>query len=372
MIRIKEVKTAGELKKFIDFQYSLYSKNKYWVPPLRFEEMNILRPDKNPAFEFCDAKYWMAYNDNRAVGRVAGIINRKYNEVWGEKSARFGWIDFIDDENVSKALLETVESWAGKKGMTSVHGPLGFCGMDKEGALIEGFEEMGTISTLYNHSYYGSHFEKLGYKNDIDWVEYELKVPDVIPEKVDRLSDVVLKRSKLRIAEYKKAKELLSYGRELFELINDAYKDLAGAIPLSERQIQAYIKQYFSFVNTEYVKIILDENNKIAAFGIAIPSLTEAFRKTGGRLFPFGFIHILRAIRKNNRLDLLLVAVRPDLQSKGINAILMNEINKACLRNGIDKVESGSELEDNLKVQAFWKHYESRQHKRRRCYVRDI
>jgi len=372
MIRIREIKTKRELNKFVDFQYKLYANNKYWVPPLRYEEINTLRQDKNPAYEFCEAKYWIAYSKNKIVGRIAGIINHKYNEIWGEKSARFGWIDFIDDENVSKALLEAVEMWAAQKGMTSVHGPMGFCGMDKEGALVEGFEEMSTISTLYNFSYYSRHFEKLGYEKDIDWVEYELKVPDVIPEKVDRISDVVLKRSKLRIADFKKAKELLPYGKALFELINDAYKDLAGAIPLSEKQIQVYIKQYFSFVSTEYIKIILDENNNMAAFGIAMPSLTEAFRKAGGRLFPFGFIHILKAIKKNDRLDLYLVAVRPDLQSKGINAILMNEINKACLRNGIVMVESGSELEDNLKVQAFWKHYESRQHKRRRCYVKNL
>lgn len=372
MIKIVEVKTVGELKKFVDFPYKLYSKDKYWVPPLRYDEMNILRWDKNPAFEFCEAKYWLAYRNNEIVGRIAGIINYRYNEIWRQKSAKFGWVDFIDNEDVSGALLETVEAWAKGKGMTSVHGPLSFCGMDKEGTLVEGFDELGTISTLYNFPYYKDHFEKFGYEKDIDWVEFELMVPKDIPEKVDRIGEVVLKRSKLRIADIKRVKDLLPYGKELFALINETYKDLEGAVPMTERQIDAYIKQYFSYVTTEYIKIILDQDNKIAAFGIAMPSLSRAFQKSGGRLFPFGFIHILKAIKENNCLDLYLVAVRPDLQNKGINAILMTEVNKACIRNGIVKVESGAELEDNIKIQAFWKHYDSRQHKRRRSYVKKI
>lgn len=372
MLNIVEVKTVRDLKKFVGFPYKLYAKDKYWVPPLRYDEMSILRWDRNPAFEFCEARYWLAYRNNEIVGRVAGIINYRYNEIWGEKSAKFGWIDFINDEEVSGALLKTVETWAKDKGMTSVHGPLSFCGMDKEGALVEGFDELSTISTLYNFPYYKDHYEKSGYEKDIDWVEYELQVPKDIPEKVDRIGEVVLKRSKLRIADIKKTKDLLPYGKELFALLNDAYKDLEGAVPMTDRQIDAYIKQYFSYVSTEYIKIILDQDNKIAAFGIAMPSLSRAFQKAAGRLVPFGFIHILKAIKKNDSLDLYLVAVRPDLQNKGINAILMTEVNKACIKNGIVKVESGSELEDNLKIQAFWKHYDSRQHKRRRSYAKKI
>jgi len=372
MIKILEVKTIRELRKFVGFPYKLYSKDTHWVPPLRSDEMNILRWDRNPAFEFCEARYWLAYRNNDIVGRVAGIINHKYNEIWKQKSAKFGWIDFIDDEEVSGALLETVESWAKGKGMTSVRGPLSFCGMDKEGTLVEGFEELSTISTLYNFPYYKDHFEKSGYIKDTDWVEYELMVPQDIPEKVDRISEVVLKRSKLRIADIKRNRDLLPYGKELFTLVNETYKDLEGAVPMTERQIDTYIKQYFSYVSTEYIKIILDQDNKIAAFGLAMPSLSKAFQKAGGRLFPFGFVHILKAIKKNDSLDLYLVAVRPDLQNKGINAILMTEVNKSCIKNGIVKVESGAELEDNFKVQAFWKHYDSRQHKRRRSFVKNI
>ena len=372
MLKIVEVDTTAGLRKFVDFQFKLYAGNKFWVPPLRTDEMNTLRRDRNPAFDFCEAKYWLACRDNKIVGRVAGIINNRYNEIWDKKTAKFGWIDFIDDAEVSGALLDKVEEWAKEKGMTTVCGPLSFCGMDREGTLVEGFEELGTISTLYNLPYYMKHFEKLGYVKDTDWVEYDLKVPQEIPEKVDRIGEVVLKRSKLRIVETKTVKELVPYGKELFELLNEAYKDLEGAVPLTEKQIEMYIKQYFSYVTTEYIKIILDENDRIAAFGIAMPSLSKAFQKAKGRLFPLGFIHILRAIKKNDSLDLYLVAVRPELQNKGINAILMTEVNKACIRNGIVRVESGGELEDNLKVQTFWKHYEARQHKRRRSYVKSI
>jgi GNAT superfamily N-acetyltransferase len=369
---ITEVKTVQQLKKFIHFPYKLYAGNKFWVPPLISDQMNILMRDRNPAFEFCEAVYWLAYNGNKIVGRIAGIINHRYNEIWGRKMAKFGWMDFIDDEEVSGALLKTVEAWAREKGMDCLCGPLSFCGMDPEGVLIEGFEELSTISTQYNYPYYMKHFERLGYRKETDWVEFDLKVPQEIPEKVDRLGEVVLKRSKLRIAETKKAKDLLPYGKELFALINETYKDLEGAVPMTDRQIDVYIKQYFSYISTEYIKIILDENNKIAAFGIGMPSLSKAFQKARGRLFPFGFLHILRAIKKNDCVDLYLVAVRPDLQNKGINAILMTEVNKACIRNGIDRVESGGELEENTKVQAFWKHYDARQHKRRRSYIKDL
>jgi GNAT superfamily N-acetyltransferase len=372
MLEIVEVTTVPGLKKFVDFQYGLYSGNPFFIPPLRSDEMNTLRWDKNPAFDFCEAKYWLACRGNKVVGRVAGIINRRYNQIWGRKTAKFGWIDFIDDGEVARALLETVEAWAKSKGMELVCGPLSFCGMDREGTLVEGFEELGTISTLYNFPYYKDHFEKLGYGKDTDWVEYSLKVPREIPEKVDRLGEVVMKRSKLRLVEAKTAKELLPYGKELFDLLNEAYKDLEGAVPLTDKQVDMYVKQYFTYINAEYVKIILDEKNKIAAFGIGMPSLSKAFQKARGRLFPFGFVHILRAIKKNDSLDLYLVAVRPDLQNKGVNAVLMTEMNRSCIRNGIVRVESGGELEDNAKVQAFWKHYDARQHKRRRSFVKEL
>lgn len=372
MLEIKEVKTKGDMKKFIKFPHSLYSKNPYWVPPLILDEMNTLKKDKNPAFEYCESRYWLVYKDGRIAGRIAGIINRKFIEKWGRKNARFSWVDFIDDEEVSGLLFKTVEEWAKSKGMESIHGPLGFCDMDREGMLIEGFEEMSMLITNYNYPYYPEHLEKNGFLKDIDWVEYEVKVPECIPERVARINDAVLKRLNMKILDARKPKDLVPYIKGIFELVNESYKELYGVVPLTDRQIEAYTKQYFAFINVDYVRIILDESNKVAAFGIAMPSLSKAMRKSGGRLLPFGFIHILKALKKNDCVDLYLVAVRPELQSKGINALLLTEINKSAIKNGILKAETGPELESNIKVQALWKHYETRQHKRRRCYIKHV
>lgn len=370
VIELKEVKTYRDLKKFIDFPYKLYAGNKYWVPPLRIDEINTLRWDKNPAFEYCEAKYWIALEDEKVVGRIAGIINNRYIEKWDYKNARFGWIDFIDDERVSRALLETVEAWAREKGMSGVHGPLGFCDMDKEGMLIDGFDEIGTLTTIYNYSYYPVHIEKWGYIKDADWVEYELDVPKQIPSVIEKAAQNALKRFKLKVLDTKKAKDLLPYAKGIFDLLNEAYKDLYGVVALTDEQIQLYTKQYFSFINPDYVKVVLDRNDKVVAFGIALPSLTLALQKTRGRLFPFGFIYILNALKRNNTIDLCLVAVKPELQGKGVNAILMSEINKKCIENGIVKAQCNPQLEYNIKVRAQWKYYNTKQHKKRRCYIK--
>lgn len=372
MLEIREVKTTGDLKRFIIFPHGLYSKNPYWVPPLFFDEMNTLRKDKNPAFEYCEAKYWLAYRDGKVVGRIAGILNHRFIEKWGKKNVRFSWVDFIDDEEVSGLLFKTVEDWAKSLGMEAVQGPLGFCDLDREGMLIEGFDELGMLITNYNYPYYPQHLEKMGYTKETDWVEYEIKVPDSIPEKVERINAAVLKRLNLRILDAKKPKDLLPYAHGVFDLVNEAYKDLFGVVTLTDRQIEAYIKQYFGFINVDYVRFILDEKNEVVAFGIAMPSLSKALKKSGGRLLPFGFLHILRALKKNDRVDLYLVAVKPELQSKGINAMLLTEINKTAIKNKIKFAETGPELESNIKVQALWKHYETRQHKRRRCFVKEL
>jgi len=372
LVEIREVKTFRDLKKFVDYPHRIYAGNPYWIPPLRMDELNTLRRDKNPAFEFCKARYWLAYKDGCPAGRIAGIINHRYEEKWGQKYARFGWIDFIDDEEISRALLETVEAWAREQGMTGVHGPLGFCDLDREGMLVEGFEELGTMITIYNYPYYPEHLEKLGYRKDADWVEFLLKTPEKIPETVERVNQLLLKRGRMKIVKAKKARDLRPYARSAFELVNQAYDALYGVVTLSDRQIEAVTKQYFSFINPDYAVAVLDEHDKMAAFGVAIPSLSKALQRGKGRLFPFGFIHLLRALRKNDRLDLYLIAVRPDLQNKGVNALLMTEITRSAMRNGIKTAESNPELEVNAKVQAQWKHYEGRQHKRRRVFLKDL
>jgi hypothetical protein len=248
LVEIREVTTKSDLKKFINFPHQLYAGNQFWVPPFRFDEINTLSKDKNPAFEHCEAKYWLALKNGRIVGRIAGIINHLVVKVWGEKRARFGWIDFIDDPEVSKALLTTVEKWAIEKGMTAINGPMGFCDLDREGMLIEGFDELGTLATIYNYPYYPRHLEALGYTKDADALEYELKTPAQIPEEIERINQVVLKRGKFSIVNVKRPKDMLPYVPQIFGLVNEAYQELYGVVPLTEAQIQAYTKQYFSFV----------------------------------------------------------------------------------------------------------------------------
>lgn len=371
-IELKEVDTLRELKQFVAFQYSLYRGNEYWVPPIRADELQTLRRDRNPAFDFCEAKYWLAYKGGTIVGRIAGILNRKYNERWNRQAARFGWVDFIDDAEVSSALLRAAEQWARIKGMNVIHGPLGFTDMDSEGTLVEGFEEVSTLGAIYNYPYYPAHIEHSGYSKDTDWVEYEVTMHPVIPEKVERIAGIALERNNLTILKVKKTREMLPYARDVFHVLNEAYKDLYGFVELSDKQIDMYVKQYFSFVIPEYLPVVLDSHHNVVAFGIAMPSLSKALQKCSGRLFPFGFIHVLRAMKNNRRADLYLTAVRPDMQNKGVNAILMHEMNKVFIKNHIEKVETNRELEANAKVQAQWKFYEARQHKRRRCYKKEL
>jgi GNAT superfamily N-acetyltransferase len=369
-LEVNEVTTLKELKSFIHFPFELYRGNPYWVPMLLFDELNTLRRDKNPAFDHCEARYWLAYREGRIVGRVAAILNRRHIEKWGQRYMRFGWIDFIDDPSVSEALMLRVETWAREMGMTAVHGPLGFTDLDREGMLVEGFSELSTLATIYNHPYYPQHMEKLGYAKDTDWMEYEFSVPPEPNKTIARIADISLKRNKLKILKLDHKKELLPYAKELFKLLDDEYKHLYGTVPLTEKQIETYINQYFGFVTPDFVPMVMDQNNRMVAFGIIMPSLSLALQKTKGQLFPFGFIHLLRALKKNDRADLYLVAVRSEYQGKGVNAILMNKMHSVFNKLGIKKVESNPELETNQNVQGQWKYYEKRQHKRRRVFIK--
>jgi GNAT superfamily N-acetyltransferase len=371
-VEVKPVTSIKDLKQFVSFPYTLYAGSPFWVPPLRFTELQMFRWDKNPAFEFCEARCWLAFKDGKVAGRIAGILNNRYIETWGKKALRFGYLEFIDDEQVSEALLNTVENWAKEKGMESVHGPLGFTDLDPEGILVEGFEELGTMATTYNFSYYPVHLEKNGYQKDVDWVEFEVKVPAGIHEKLKRLAEVVARKNNLKVLQVKKSKELLIYAKEMFHVLNESYKGLYGVFPLTEKQIDMYINQYFRLVRCDYISVVLDREDRVAAFGVTVPSLAKALRKSRGRLFPFGFFHILRALRKNDTVEMLLIAVRPDLQGKGVNAVLMHEFNKIYVRHNILKAETNPELETNNKVQAQWKFFDTRQHKRRRCYVKYV
>lgn len=371
MVEIRQVRGSRDLRRFVGFPLWLYRDNPSYVPQLLSDEINTLSPDRNPAFEHCEARYWLAIRDGRVVGRIAGIVNHKFPLVWGKKWARFGWIDFVDDYEVSAALLGAVEDWARSLGMEAVHGPMGFCGLDREGMLIKGFDELGTMATIYNYPYYPVHLEKLGYTKDTDMVEYQLDA-DSVPERVHRIARMVMNRGSYRLLDTKRPKDLLPYADEVLSLLDEAYAHLYGAVPLSDRQKQALIKQYFSYVNPDYCKVVLDAEGRIAAFGLAMPSLSRSFQKARGRLVPFGFFHILRALKRNDTLDLYLIAVRPELQGKGINAVIMSEIARAAKKHGIRKAETNPEWEENNKVQSQWKDFAVRQHKLRRIYVKHL
>lgn len=370
-IEIREVGDRRGLRRFIRFPFSLYRNNEYWVPPLLMDEWNTLDSSKNPAFKHCRTKFFMAYRDGRPVGRVVAIINEKYAQKWQQAYCRFGWLDFVDDPEVSAALMQAVESYARDQGTTAVHGPLGFTDLDREGMLIEGFNELGTMATYYNHPYYPVHMERLGYTKDVDWVEFEVMVPDEVPEKVRRVQELVLKRSKVHMVRGTK-KELLRYAPGLFDVVNETYKDLYGVVELTDEQIQTYTDQYFGFINVDYVRILVDENDRVVGFGVIMPSLSRALQKSRGRLFPFGFARLLRALRHPRTIDFLLVAVLPEYKSKGLVSTIMTEITANAIRNGVRSAETNPELETNTDVQSMWKVYDSRQHKRRRCFIKTL
>ena len=374
-VTIIPVKTRKTLKQFIRFNYELYKNNPYSVPDLYEDMLNTLDPKRNPAFEFCEAECFLAIRDGEIVGRVAAIINKRANEKWNIDAVRFGWIDFIDDEEVSKALLDTVEQWGRERGMSEIQGPLGFTDLDPEGMLIEGFDRISTMATIYNYPYYPIHMEKLGYEKDTDWIELLLKVPEKVPEKLERIANMVAKRFGLKAKKFKSNRELERlYGEAIFDLINRCYAPLYGFSPLSKGQIEQYIKMYLPLVDRRMIALITDQNEKLVGVGISIASLAEALQKAKGRLFPFGWFHIIKAlfIKRPTRLDFLIVAIDPEYQGKGVNAIIINEILPNYIKMGFKDVESNPELESNEKVQAQWEIFDKEQHKRRRAYKKNI
>jgi len=371
-VEIKEVVSRQDLKKFVLFPFSLYKKSQFWIPPLIKDEMESLSPDKNPAFDYCEANYWLAYKDGQIVGRIAGIVNTKYIKKWGNKYASFSRPDFIDDKEVSKALIETVEDWAKTKGMKGLHGPLGFSTFDQQAILIEGFDELPTTASVFNFPYYQDHLEQLGYSKEVDYVEYRIKVPEAVPEKAERIAAIVQKKEKVKIVKSRSKKELAPYASQVFDVINAAYAPLFYFTELTEKQVQHFTKKYFSFILAEYVTLIVDEENRLLGFQIAMPSLSEAFLKARGRLYPFGFIHLMKALRKPKVLDVYLVGILPQYQGKGVNALLMLDLTQIAIERKIECGESNSELEENVKVQSFWKYYDARRHKRKRVYIKEF
>jgi ribosomal protein S18 acetylase RimI-like enzyme len=371
-ITIKEVITKSDLKKFVKFPAKLYKDNSYWVPPLIFDEMQTLRKDKNPSFEYCEARYWLAYQSDKIVGRVAAIINHRANEKWGYKHVRFGWIDFIDDTEVSKALLDAVEKWGMESGMDAVDGPLGFTDMDNEGMLVDGFDKLPTISNIYNFAYYPVHMEKHGYSRQDDWLQFKFNASQPVPEKMERMNKLVMQKYNLHIKRFTKAKQILPYGRKFFYTLNKAFSNLYGFVDLTDKEIDRYVKQYLTFLQPKLVCLVFDEHDDIVAFGVSMPSLSRAYQKAKGRLFPFGFIHVLRALGNYDNVDLYLNGVHPDWQKKGIVSIYYAEMNKSFIENKVKVAISNQQLESNVNAIAMWQKYESEPYIRRRCYKKEL
>lgn len=372
-VEIKKVTRRRELKKFIRFNYEFYKNNPYSVPDLYDDMLGTFSPKKNAAFDFCEADYFLALRDGKVVGRVAAIINRRANEAWHKQAVRFGWIDFVDDLEVSRALLDTVKAWGRERGMTEMEGPLGFTDLDAEGMLVEGFDQLSTMATTYNYPYYPEHMERLGLKKQTDWVEMKIYVPDTIPEKHRRISEIIARKYNLHVRKLTSKRGIIKSGlaHRIFQLVNDAYAPLFGFSRMTDRQIDQYVRMYVPVLDLRMVTLVENEADEIVAVGISMPSLSRALQKAHGRLLPFGWFHLLRALlwHRPRVLDLLLVAVRPDYQGKGVNALLFTDLIPVYQKMGFEYAESNPELEINDKVQSQWQYFRTEQHKRRRCYV---
>lgn len=375
-ITIRQLSGRNALRKYVQFAIDLYKGNPYYVPALVMDELDMFSPKKNPAFEHCEAVHYMAYDGKRPVGRITGIINHKLNELSGKKEARFGFVDFIDDAAVSDALFDAVEAWAAEQGMTSLTGPLGFTDMDPEGMLVEGFDRLGTMATIYNYPYYPAHMARRGYVQDCEWVEYFCTVPAEMSAKHARVAEIVRRKFGLRsvVKDFKNINDLArKYGRQLFELINFAYKDLYGYCPLTARQIDHYLKMYIPIVRLSQISVIVNDKDEVVGVGIAMPSMSRALQQSGGRMFPFGFRHLLRGLKgRNDVADLLLVAIHPDYQGLGANALLFDDILPGFIQEGFKYVETNPELVANERVQQQWQYFEHHRHKRRVAFVKEL
>ena len=374
-VTIKPVETRKELKTFARFANKMYKGNKYYVPALVMDELNTLDKTKNAAFEFCEAEYYLAYKEGKLVGRVAAIVNHKANEAWKVKQVRYGWFDFIDDIEVSSALLDAVISFGKSRGMTQIVGPLGFTDFDPEGMLVDGFDRISTLALIYNHPYYPEHMKKLGYTKETGWVEYRLTIPEEVPERLERLSEVVLNRYNLKLI--KKTSSQIkkeNYGQKVFNLINQTYCKLYGYSLLSEKQIDAYVNQYLGFVDAKMLSFVEDENGDLIGTGLTIPSLAKALQKCSGELLPFGWWQLLKTmyIKRPDTLEMLLIGVRPDYQNKGVPTLIFTDLIKIANSLGFRYGETNANLETNTAVQALWEPFEKEQRKKRWVFGKDI
>lgn len=375
MINIQPISSKRDIRKFIRFRNELYRGNRYAVPTNERAELGTLSAEINPALDFCDLQCFLAYDDKgKIVGRIAAIINHNANRIWGSKQGRFGFFDFVEDLEVAGALLSAAEEWIRNKGMESMHGPMGFTNMDKQGMLVEGFDQLGTMATIYNYSYYPEYMEQLGFQKAADWIEMKIEIPQVMPERLVKFSRIVAEKSKVHVVRCRNNREIIAqgWGRKIFDLIDKEYSKIYGYNAMTERQKEYYTNMYIPLVRQELMCMVADEADNLVGIGISLPSMSRALQKTRGRMLPFGWWHLLRALkgRKNECVDLMLIAIDKEYQNRGLTAIIMHEVITGMQSIGAVWAESNPELDDNTTMHSQWDVFESVQHKRRRVFER--
>ena len=374
MVEVKEVRTRSELRAFVKYPNALYRSVPQYIPSMYGDDLSDWDPRKNPAFAYCDAKCWLAWRDGEIVGRIGAILSRRANEKWGVNRMRFTQVDFIDDPEVSAALFRAVEDYARENGCDEVHGPLGFTDLDREGMLVEGFDRKSMFITYYNHPYYPEHLARLGYAKDVDWVEHLIDIPydEHSVTRMRKLSERIQRMTGVRVAPVRSRRDYKPLIPKFFSMVNTCYAGLYGTVPLDDRQIARYADKFIPLINPELTCFLLDDADELVGFAVSAPSMADALKKSDGRLFPLGWMGVLRALRKNDTLDLFLIAVRPDYQNSGVNAVMMNHILDGCHRMGIRRAETGPMLETNHKIQSQWTLFHTEQHKRRRCFIKKL
>jgi N-acetylglutamate synthase-like GNAT family acetyltransferase len=371
-IEIELCDSQNDLKKFVQFPYDHYRNNPYWVPPLKKEELKALQKTTNPGLKNCTSRFWIALQQGKVVGRTGAIINEAYNKKTGKKFCGLTRIEFVDNKEVSKALFDTAEKWAREMGMEAIHGPLGFTNLDHQGILIEGFEYLPSIASEYHFPYYHEHFEAAGYSKEMDWVEFRLKLEKEIPEKALKLNDMIQKRYQLKVVHFNTRNQMRDYALKIFLLLNIAFSELFSFVNIDDKTSEYYIRKYFNLINPKFVKVVEDKGENPVGFIVSLPSLSEAMQKANGKLFPLGWYHIQKALKKPKVVDLLLTGIHPDWQAQGVSAILITELQKVMQEHQIEFVETTGILETNDKAINHWKNYEHIQHKRKRCYQKAL
>ena len=371
-IKVKQVLKSSDLELFIKFPMELYKGNPYYVPPLINEEKSIWMKEENPALQYSEAAQFLAYKGENIVGRIAVMINHKEEKELGICKVRFGWLDFIDDIEVSKSLINTAIEYANSKGISKIEGPMGFTNLDKAGMLTKGFDKLATMIGIYNFDYYPKHMEQLGLVKEKEWVEFEINFPDTLPDKVEKFSKLIAEKYELELVKFNAKKDILPLVDSMFKLLDDTYKNLSTYTPITEEQIKHYKEKYFKFIDKDYIVCIKDKSGSLISFAITMPSYSKALQKAKGKLFPFGWWYLLNAGKKNDRANFYLIGIHPQYQKRGVTAIIFKEIYETFKKKGVKFLETNPELEENASIQALWQDYNPINHKRRRTYSLEI